>query len=159
MHALWVVWGHLWLQSDPAPMCTCPQLPQLLRLDLSQLWEHLLFIQIFPRDRIYHADFRDLTYHLWSCTERFLLLFFGCTTPEIQFCLLPHLCLWTTLGSMFPTQWIRSKSSNLVGHSYSLRPGRNKTGTTWVCIKSLKWQKLIWGCNRLWHTFSDGRPS
>ena len=159
LDVLWALWGQLQLWSDPAPLCTCPQLPQMLRLDQSQLWEHLLSIQIFPRGRVYHADFRDLIHHLWSCTERFLLLFFGCTTPRIQLCLFPHLCLWTTFRSMFSTQGIRSKSSNLLGHSYSLRPGRNKAGTIGVCIKNLKWQRLAGSCNRLWHTFFDGSPS
>ena len=29
-----------------------PQLPLLLKIDLSQIWQHLLYIQIFHRHRI-----------------------------------------------------------------------------------------------------------
>ena len=87
------------------------------------------------------------------------MLFFGCTTYRIQLYLLPHLHLWTTFRSMFSTRGFRSKSSNLLEHSYSLRPGRNKAGTTGVCIKSLKWPRVVGSRDRLWHTFSDGSPS
>lgn len=36
---LWDLWKQLSLWSGPTLMCTCPQSPHLLKLDLSKLWE------------------------------------------------------------------------------------------------------------------------
>ena len=49
-------WRQLRPWPSPAPMCVCPQSPQLLRPELSQPCEHLLSTQMSCRDWIYKAS-------------------------------------------------------------------------------------------------------
>ena len=41
------LWRQLILWPGPTPVCTCPQTPQLLKPDTSQLQEHLLSFHMF----------------------------------------------------------------------------------------------------------------
>ena len=43
---LWDLWKQLRLWPEPAPTCMCPQSPQLLKPDTSQVQEHLS-VQMF----------------------------------------------------------------------------------------------------------------
>ena len=113
---LWALWGQLRLWSGPTPVCTCPQIPHLLKLDQGQLWDHSLSIQIFHRCRVYQADHRDLICGLCSCRKRFLLVFLSHTAPVAQLWFWPHLCVWTTLRHLFPALARGSGSNGWLGH-------------------------------------------
>ena len=147
---LWALWGWLRLWSGPPPTCTCPQSPLLLKLDQSQLWEHLLSIQIFHRQKIYQVDPGDLICGLCSCKERFPFLFLSCTTPGAQLWFWPHLCMCITLRHLFPSQARGSKSSGWFRHTCSLRPGRVRwpqLGCVRIACGSVDWQAVAtdWG--------------
>ena len=46
-----------------------------------------------------------------------------------------------------------------MGHTYLLRPGRDKAATTGAGAKCLQWQRPTGSCNRLGSTHSGGSPS
>lgn len=99
-------------------MCTCSQSWLLLKLDWSWLWEHLLSIQIFHRQRIYQADCKDLIHSLFSCMERFPFFLLSCTALGAQLWFWPQLYMWATLSHLFP-RCERGQKHQLIGISYS----------------------------------------
>ena len=52
LYPLWELWRQLRLWSGPIPTCMCPQSPQLLNPDTSQLKEHSLSFRGFHRSWI-----------------------------------------------------------------------------------------------------------
>ena len=54
---LWVQWGQPRFWPGPTPSCTCPQSPQLLKLDLSRLQEHSLSVQMVCKCRVYKVNY------------------------------------------------------------------------------------------------------
>lgn len=134
----------LWGNSDSdlvhLLLCTCPQSPQLPKLDWSQLWEYLLSIQILHRPRIYKtacvAAQRDFCSS--SLVTQLLRLSFG-LGPTSRYG--PH------SGVCSPPRWEGTKAvadwgSQADWGTYSHRLGRNKAATTRVCTKTLRWQEM-----------------
>ena len=147
---LWALWGQLIPWPGPILTCICPLSSLLGRLHWTQLWGHLLSMQVFHRCRIYQANLGDLIQGLCSCTERVPFLFLSRTTPGAQLWFWPHLCMCATLRHLFPAQVRGSESSRCLGHTCSLRPGcarvacsgGGRQAVVTNCGGSLWWESL-----------------
>ena len=88
-----VLWVQLRFYSDPAPMCSCLQCPQLSKLVCFLLWELSMSFFIFHRQRVFLVDHVDLIcslYSWWEC--------FGSSS------LAHH--LWVSIVALFPPLYV-----------------------------------------------------
>ena len=98
---LWELWRQFRLWPGPALMWTCPESLQLLKPDPSQLQDHLLPFQMFPRHRPLGSG--QQRYNSMVCAAtRFQLFFISHRTLRAQLLLRPHLCVYSS-------QWVCSR--------------------------------------------------
>lgn len=92
---LWELWRQFRLWPGPALMWTCPESLQLLKPDPSQLQDHLLPFQMFPRHRPLGSG--QQRYNSMVCAAtRFQLFFISHRTLRAQLLLRPHLCVYSS---------------------------------------------------------------
>ena len=125
-------------------MYTCPQSPQLLKLDWSQLWRHSVSVQTFHRCRVYQVHRRDLICSSPNA-ERALFPFLIAQPLGLSFGFHP-LCMWPpTLLMGHPRGLISAQErgdETVVdwGTPSHSDPGRDKVATTGARMQCL-WQQ------------------
>ena len=91
--SLELLWGQLRFESDPTPVYSCLQGPQLSELVRFLLWELSVSFYVFHRHRVHLIDHVDLIYSLYSWWKGFgssslatLPLGFNCDFISISAC-------------------------------------------------------------------------